>query len=235
MDQDFQVRQPRGHAGEDQARHGGAGLVGPAENGPDLVFRFGLGRKVRNVGGARRMQQHRLARLGGDLEDRKEARLVEAGAVDVGMKLQPVGVAVNEDALGLLHRRVRRIHRQRADIAGEAVGILRAQLGQAVIGDAGELGRLVRTRHRVDRRQPEREDLRVVVELVHHLAGARRGRRWCARPACACRCRGCRRWSATFSRTGFAGRNGRRRRCGAWERVRDDEGREAEFRRPAAP
>ena len=71
-------------------------------------LRLGLGGEVRNVGGARRMQQIGLPGFRGDLEDREEARLVEAGAVDVGVKLQPVGVAVDQDALGLLHRRVGR-------------------------------------------------------------------------------------------------------------------------------
>ena len=216
MDQDLQVRQPRHHARKDQPRHGGAGLVGPAEDGPDLVFRFALGREVGDVRGARRMQQHRLARFRRHLEDRKEARLVEAGAVDVGMELQTVGVAAQQDALRLLHGGVGCAHRQRAHIAGEAIRIFGAQLGEAVIGDAGEFGGLVRARHRFERRQPEREYLRVVVELVHHLAAGRRGRGWCARPACACRCPACRPRSPTFSQTGSAGRNGRRRRCGAW-------------------
>jgi hypothetical protein len=39
------------------------------------------------------MQQDRLSRLGRDLEDREEPRLVEAGAVDVGVKLKSVRVA----------------------------------------------------------------------------------------------------------------------------------------------
>jgi len=40
------------------------------------------------------MQQNRLAGFGGDFEDREEARLIETGAVDVGMQLQPIGVSV---------------------------------------------------------------------------------------------------------------------------------------------
>jgi hypothetical protein len=43
------------------------------------------------------------------------------------------------------------------------------QLGEAVVGDAGKFRRLLRAGHRLERRQPEREDLRVVVELIHHL------------------------------------------------------------------
>jgi hypothetical protein len=94
MNEKFQLRQPRGQAGEDQARHGAAGFVRPAQNHPDLVFRLRFGRKVGDIGSARRMQQNRLAGFGGDFEDREEARLIETGAVDVGMQLQPIGVSV---------------------------------------------------------------------------------------------------------------------------------------------
>ncbi len=169
MDQDLQIGQSRGHAGEDEPRHGAAGLVGPAEDRPDLVFRLGLGREVRHVGRARGMQQHRLARLGRDLEDRKETRLVEASAIDVGMELQAVGIAVNEDALRLLRGGVGRPHWQASDIASEAVGILGAELGEPVVRDAGEFRRLIGPRHDLDRRQTEGEDLRIIRELIHHL------------------------------------------------------------------
>ncbi len=115
------------------------------------------------------MQQDRLARLGRDFEDREETRLVEAGTVDVGVKLEPVGVAVDEDTLGLLGGCLGRVHGQRAYVAREAIGMFRAQLGEAVVGDAGEFGCRLRAGHRVERRQPKREDFRVVVELIHHV------------------------------------------------------------------
>ena len=124
--------------------------------------------KSGNVRLPRRMQQDRLAGFGGDLEDRQEARLVEAGAIDVGVELQAVGIAVDQDALGLLDRGVGVVHRQRPDIAREPVRILRHQLGQAIVGGAGKLRRLVGTDHAFERRQPERQDLRVIVERVHH-------------------------------------------------------------------
>jgi len=83
--------------------------------------------------------------------------------------MQPVGVAVDEDALGLLGGCLGRVHGQRAHVAREAIGMFRTQLGEAVIGDAGEFRCRLRAGHRVERRQPKREDFRVVVELIHHV------------------------------------------------------------------
>ena len=164
----LQLRKLGHHSREDQAGHGGAGFVRPSEDRPDLVLGKLLGRKIRNIGLARRMQQDRLAGFGGHFEDRPKPRLVEAGAVHVGVELQAVGVAVDQDALGLLDRGVGVVHRQRPDIAREPIRILCHQLGQAVVGGAGKLRRLVGTDHAFERRQPERKDLRVVVERVHH-------------------------------------------------------------------
>ena len=65
--------------------------------------------------------------------------------------------------------RLGRVHRQRTDVAREAIGIFRAELCEAVIGDAGEFRRRTGRRQRIERRQAERENLGVVVKLVHHL------------------------------------------------------------------
>ena len=46
--------------------------------------------------------------------------------------------------------------------------MFRHQLRQPVIGDARELGGPIGADHALERRQSERQDLRVVVELVHH-------------------------------------------------------------------
>src|SRR3954451_18215479 len=90
--------------------HGATGLIWPAQDRPDLVFRFLLSGKVGDIRRARGMQQDRLARLGRDLENREEPRLIEAGAVDVGVKLESVRVAVDENSLGFLRRSVGRVH-----------------------------------------------------------------------------------------------------------------------------
>ena len=76
---------------------------------------------------------------------------------------------MEENALGLLEGRLGRIHRQRTDVACETIEIIRAQLGEAVIGDAGEFRHRIGACHRIERRQAKREYLGVVVKLVHHL------------------------------------------------------------------
>ena len=87
------------------------------------------------------MEQDRLVECARHLEHPVEARVRKRDAVDVGVELQAVG-AVLEGALGFLRRRVRRVHGQRRQIPGEAVGIARAQLGQPVIAEPRIFGRL---------------------------------------------------------------------------------------------
>ena len=111
------------------------------------------------------MQQDRPAGLGDDLVDRPELRLVERHAVDVGGDLDGVG-AVLEHALGLLGRRLRRVHRQQRRPAGELLGMFRRDLGEAVIADLRHLGRLVRAPHPLHRRQAVRQHLLVILEHV---------------------------------------------------------------------
>ena len=89
-------------------------------------------------------------------------------AVHVGVELQAVGVAIDQDALGLLDRGVGVVHRQRADIAREPVRMFRNEFGEAVVGGVGKFRGFVGTDHAFERRQPEREDLGVVVERIHH-------------------------------------------------------------------
>ena len=100
--------------------------------------------------------RYRLIGFRRDLEDRQETRLVETVTVDVGVQLQAVGVAMDQDALGFLGGRIGQTHRQAADIAAEPVGVFGAKLGQAVIGYPGEFRRAVRAHHGLDGRQAER-------------------------------------------------------------------------------
>ncbi len=164
---DLEVRQAVEQAREHQARHRSAGLVGPAEGPPDLVLGLFLGQVVREADAARRVQQDRHAERRGRLEHRQEFRRVERLAVDVAADLHAVGAVVAHRPLELA-RGVRVVHRERRGMADEAVGMARDQLGEPVIGEPRELRRLGRRRQRLDRRLAERDDLRVVVELVHH-------------------------------------------------------------------
>ena len=60
--------------------------------------------------------------------------------------------------------------RQAGDGAGELLGIFGANLGQPVIGDAGEFGRGFRVGKRIECGQAQREDLRIAGEHVHLAA-----------------------------------------------------------------
>ena len=114
------------------------------------------------------MQQDRLAGFLDHLVERPELLAVDRLAVDVGAELHGVR-AVLQRALGLLGRRLRRVHRHHRGIADEAVGMLGAHLGQPVVGELRHLRRLVRAPQPVDHRQAERQHLRVVGKLIDHL------------------------------------------------------------------
>ena len=72
----------------------------------------------------------------GDLEDRAEFLVIQRLAVDVGMQLQPIG-ADGDGALPLLGG-VGGVHGQGGEPAAEIVGVPGAELGLAVVGEAGE-------------------------------------------------------------------------------------------------
>ena len=160
--EDLQVGQLVENPREDEARHGGGGLVRPAEGPPDLVARFRLALVVGDVvRAARGVQEDGLAVPRRRLEHGKELRLVKGLAVDVGVDLQPVG-AVPESALRLL-RGIGRVHRQGGEIADEIVGVAVDELRQAVIAEPGELFRNGRLAERLQRRHAEGDHLDVVL------------------------------------------------------------------------
>ena len=129
---------------------------------------MGLGREIRNIRLARRVQQNGFAGFSGHFEYRQESRFVEAGAIHVCIELQSVGIALDQDAFGFLDRGVGRVHRKGADVPSESIRVFRNQFSQAVISDTRNLWCPIRRDHDFERRQSHREDLRVVVKLVHH-------------------------------------------------------------------
>src|SRR5437879_576380 len=166
---DAQLRQPVEHAGEHEPRHEGAGLVGPAEQPPDLVLGLRLGRVVGELRGARRMHPDRQAVLVRHaLEDREELRLVERPAVDVGEDLDALGAELADGAVHLLERGGDVIHRQRGDEGRELPGVLLHDLGHAVVRQPGQLGGLLGTSQKLDGGHRQGQDLPVLGEALHH-------------------------------------------------------------------
>ena len=101
------------------------------------------------------------------LEDRREFRIVERAAVDVGEDLDAAGAQGLDRALHLLERRLDVVHRHRGDEAGEALRVLGDDLRHAVIGDARQLGRALGRGDEFDRRHRQGEDLLIVAEFLH--------------------------------------------------------------------
>ena len=156
--------------GEHEPRHGDARLVGPAEGPPDLVERLLLVEVVRDLRAARRMQPDRLVELVHGGEERLELGPVQRLAADVGIDLHAERAELRDRALGLRGAGIGGRQRRLRDEGREALGVLGDQLGHAVVADPGELERDlgVALGHRFQRRHRQRDDLRVVGELVDH-------------------------------------------------------------------
>ena len=164
MGDDLELGQLVHHAREHNARHGGGGLIGPAEGPPDLVFRLVLVPVVGHLLPAAGMDQDRLAAPGAGFEDAEELGLVERATGDVGIDLHAIGTIVEgalqfAGGIGMRHADGRRIAR-------ETVGIFLGQFGQPVIG---ELRHLMAERGVViiQRRLRDRQDLRIILVLEH--------------------------------------------------------------------
>ena len=103
------------------------------------------------------------------LEDRREFRIVERAAVDVGEDLDAARIQRLHRAADLGERVLHVVHADRGDKGGELVRVLRDDLRHAVIGELGKLARRGGRRHVFDRRQREGENLLIVrPELLHH-------------------------------------------------------------------
>src|SRR5882762_6892325 len=166
---DAQLRQLVEHAGEHEPRHEGAGLVGPAEQPPDLVLGLRLGRVIGELRGARRMHPYRQAVLVRHaLENREELRLVERPAVDVGEDLDALRAELADGAVHLLERRRHVVHRQRGDEGRELPGVLPHDLRHAVVRQPRQLGGLLGTSEELDGRHRQGQDLLVLGEALHH-------------------------------------------------------------------
>src|SRR5580692_13011082 len=84
---DFDFGEAIEYAGENHAGHKNTRLVRPAENPPQLVFRFFLGLIIGEARTARRMDPDRHIEFGRFLKDRKEIGLIERAAIYVGENL----------------------------------------------------------------------------------------------------------------------------------------------------
>src|SRR3989442_682871 len=157
------VEEPR----EDQTRHRGGRLVGPAERPPDVVARPLLPGVVGEDRGPRRVEPDRQPARRHTVEERRPLGLVERPPVDVGEDLDAGGAEPVDGAVDLSQGGVGVVHRQGGDEAGEAVGMLRDQLGHAVVREARQRRGRVRAGERLDRRRREREDLDVTLVPVH--------------------------------------------------------------------
>ncbi len=153
--------------GKDQPGHGGAGLVGPAEGPPDLVVGLVFGEVVRVVGAAGRVQPDGQVRLGHQVVQGQDIRVVNGTAVDVGEDLHPPGAKLLDGPVGLGQGGVHVVHGQGGDEAAEPVRVLLAVFRHAVIAGTGQIRRDIRSGQHLQRRLGQGDDLLVVPELVH--------------------------------------------------------------------
>ena len=114
------------------------------------------------------MKKDRLVVSRGHFINRLEARLVERSPVDVAVNLQAVGAELLKRSFGFLGGRLWVVHRQGGHVAFEAVRMIGHELGKPLIGEARELYRDRWISHGLERRHPDRKDLGVVLELIHH-------------------------------------------------------------------
>ena len=142
MRDDFDLGKAIEDSGENHAGHENARFIGPAENPPQLVFRFFLGQIIGEARAARRMHPDRHIEFRRFLEDGQEIGLVERTAIHVGKNLHADGAKIFYGALDLFYRGGGIIHRQGGHKSGKAIRMFGDELGQAVIGDFGEFRRL---------------------------------------------------------------------------------------------
>ena len=113
------------------------------------------------------MQPDRQIVLRGEGEERLVFGGVDRLAVHIGEKLDAFGAELIDGALGLGERGLDLVHRQRRDESRETVGMLAAKLGHAVIRHLRQLDRLRRRGESLDRRVGQRDDLAIILHLVH--------------------------------------------------------------------
>ena len=157
------VEQPRKH----QVRHGGAGLVGPAERPPDLVLAFGLALVIGEVRAPGGMHPDRPVQLGHQVEQRHGLGSGQRPAEHVGENLHAHRPQLVDGPLGLQQEPLRVVHRQRGDEGGKAVRILPAIFGHAVVGDLRHLGGDRRRPVDLDRGGAQADHLLIVAKAVH--------------------------------------------------------------------
>ena len=166
---DLQIRLPVKQTREEQPTHRHRRFVRPAERPPEVVLRARLARVVCECRGAGRMHPDRQVDRRHALEHLQVFRLVERLPVHIREHLHTSSAELVDGAPDLAHRRLRVVHRQRGDEAGEAVGIALDQPGHLVIGQPRQVGREVRPGDVLERWRRERQHLRVAFVAVHDL------------------------------------------------------------------
>ena len=149
--EDFQLRVAFEHAVEDQIMQRDRRLQRIADDVVEIKAR-----QARRLGETVGMNHHQRAEFFRLFPERREGRIGQFLAGDVGQNLDPGETEFFDAALKLLRRFMAVRHRHRAK-ALEAVGLLRAERGDAVVDDLRRLDRDVE-RHRVVALRRRRRD-----------------------------------------------------------------------------
>ena len=122
------------------------------------------------VGAAGRMQPDRLAEFVHGREEGFEFRSVERLAGHIAVDLGADRAEIADSALGFRYAGVRSRKRRLGNEGGKAVRILGAQFRKPVIAALRKFERRVRIASRDDLqgRSRQRQNLRIIGELVHH-------------------------------------------------------------------
>ena len=170
MTDDLEVGQLVENSRIDQPRHGGRGLVGPAEAEPDFVLRFLLAGVVGKLRGAHRMHPHGELVRRHALEHRAEFCGRQRLAGNIGENLDPARTEFLHGAVGLLDRSLDVVHRQRSDERREMIGMPAANLGQRVVGHPHQVRRPVRRADQLGRRVGQRQHVLHLAEFIDQCA-----------------------------------------------------------------
>ena len=111
--------------------------------------------------------------VGGTLEHRQELGIVERPAGDARADLDASCAEFADGAIHLFERRGDVVHRQRGDEGGKFLRPFPAHLRHAVVGNARELGREIRSAEELGGRQAEGQHLAHILELLAQHRHAR--------------------------------------------------------------
>ena len=160
---DLDVRVSVEHAGEDDARHRGHGVVEPSDDAPGVKLARVLSGVVRPIGAANWMQEYRNIERCGAVEQRGDGRVVERPSLDIGIDLDADETQLPNRAIQLTDRGVDVVHRHAGGRAGESVGMACDKFRHFVVGDPRQLQRVSGFGDQLDRRIGDVDDLHVAV------------------------------------------------------------------------